>query len=82
MVTVKSCPNCRNPMKFSYAVDLKTGGIADIADSELLVGLPKLPQGILTLNLHVCQKCGAVQFFASEEIKKSLLNIADQRSSQ
>jgi len=71
----KKC-TCGGTMQFSHTVDLKTGGIAD---SELLLGLPKINQGILSLNIYVCEACGQVRFFAPKEIKDSLLHVASAR---
>lgn len=69
----KKC-TCGGTMQFSHTVDLKTGGIAD--SSELLLGLPKINQGILSLDIYVCEACGQVLFFAPLEIKASLLRLA------
>jgi ribosomal protein S27AE len=73
------CPNCGSPMKFSIEADFQIGTSNDL---ELTLNLPKVEKKILPLNLHVCPKCGSVQFFAPEEIQNSLLRIAENRSSQ
>ena len=72
----KKCPNCGNVLKFSMEIDFQTETSNDL---ELTLDLPKVEKKILPLDLHVCPKCGAVQLFAPEEIKHSLLNIATRR---
>lgn len=56
-------------MEFSHCVDFKIG----IAGSDP----PKAKGAILPLDLFICPACGLIQFFAGDEIKSSLLRVAD-----
>ena len=62
------CPFCDALMKFSHCVDFQIS----IVGSDL----PKVKGAILPLDLSICPACGLIQFFASDEIKDSLLRLA------
>jgi hypothetical protein len=66
--------SCGGLMKFSRTIDFKIGA----TDSDLipLLELPKVSEGILPLDIYVCPNCGRIEFFASKEIKDSLLRLA------
>jgi len=71
------CPFCDALMKFSHCVNFKV----DIGtkDTDLVLLLPKTNECILPLDIFVCSNCGGIQFFASKEIKDSLLRVASAR---
>ena len=71
--------SCGALMEFSRAIDFKIGA----KDSDLipLLELPKVSEGILSLDVHVCPSCGKIELYAPGEVKKSLLRVANQRES-
>ena len=76
----KKCPNCDNMLQFSVQIDFKIRGNSGLGIlEELFQESPKKDETTLPLNIHVCPGCGLIQFFAGDEIKKSLLTLAAQR---
>jgi hypothetical protein len=75
----KKC-TCGGAMRFSHVADFKIGR-ADSDLNSLLISSPKISESTtLPLNVYVCPGCGLIRLFAGDEIKNSLVRIAENRS--
>lgn len=77
---VKECSSCGGTTRFALSIDFRVGGNGGQDLKVLFPELPKTNEGILPLDVYVCEACGQVRFFAPKDVKNSLLNVAARSS--
>lgn len=72
------CSSCGAITRFAFSADFRVGGTGG-AWKLILGELAEVGESTIPLDIHVCPSCGKIELFATEEIKNSLLRIADKR---
>ena len=69
--------SCGAITRFALSADFRVGGTGG-AWKLILGELAEVGESMIPLDIYVCPSCGKIELFAGEEIKSTLLRLAEK----